>query len=319
MNGRQKTNPLVVALTHRRVLEDESKGSHQEYRKVLANAAACKALLQLDPLPETSRYMYLCLALETEQVPIEVASYVSRVANGNPQHIEIMAEIISNHQPAILQTRTVNGKKVIEMTSNGPSILEALEPPEKITGSIRQTLGTIGAKAQLLVKVLSQFDELESSTPVEADDSAEVEERRASEVGNDRKNGRLPSMGPLAKAAAKVASAVAQRRERAKKRQNRGNTLPATEANIQKAYASITPIMIRELRDELARLVVSGIVIEVPPTKPGEPSQYALEHSLLKDIASSQLLETQRASILGAITRRTRTSSSSDTKRTTAV
>ena len=51
------------------------------------------ALLVLD---EVDREDYLCLSLRVAKVPLSVSTWVSDVANGNPQYIEICAGLIDN-------------------------------------------------------------------------------------------------------------------------------------------------------------------------------------------------------------------------------
>jgi hypothetical protein len=97
-------NALVVALTHRRVLDCGSAATSPAstaYAYVDANADRCDGLLQLDPLNQKDREAYLCLSLRVAKVPAEVNAWVSSVANGNPQYIEICAALVDT--PAIME------------------------------------------------------------------------------------------------------------------------------------------------------------------------------------------------------------------------
>ena len=71
----------------------------------MANAEKCDALLQLDPLDEIDREDYLCLSLRVTRVPLSVSIWVSEVANGNPQYIEICANLIDKYDPPIIERK----------------------------------------------------------------------------------------------------------------------------------------------------------------------------------------------------------------------
>ena len=98
-----KIHPFVVALTHRRVLDFGGGTMNKMYSGIIANAETCEALLQLDPLDEVDREDYLCLSLRVAKVPLSVSTWVSDVANGNPQYIEICAALIDKHMPPIIE------------------------------------------------------------------------------------------------------------------------------------------------------------------------------------------------------------------------
>ena len=89
------------------------------------------------------------------------------MANGNPQYIEICATALDDHH--ILQRERYKGHRgesspgdrhniqAAELSPEGASALMALEPPKKIAGFIRSTLGSLGPQERLLVQVLSLF------------------------------------------------------------------------------------------------------------------------------------------------------------------
>lgn len=154
-------NPLVVAFTHRRILDYGGRAMNQAYSQVVENAEQCGGLLQLDPLDDADRERYLCLSLQVSKVPLAVSRWVSDVANGNPQYIEMCAEAVD--KPEIM-TRVPAGAvgkpKDIACAMNGAegaAALQALAPPPKIVGFIKQTLGSLGPQDKLVVQVLSLF------------------------------------------------------------------------------------------------------------------------------------------------------------------
>jgi len=153
-------NPLVVAFTHRRILDYGGRAMNQAYAQVVENADQCGGLLQLDPLDDADRERYLCLSLQVSKVPLALSRWVSDVANGNPQYIEICAEAVD--KPEILTRVPASAGKPTDLACvlNGPegaAALQALAPPPKIVGFIKQTLGSLGPQDKLVVQVLSLF------------------------------------------------------------------------------------------------------------------------------------------------------------------
>lgn len=154
--------PFVVALTHRRVLDfGGGRTMNPDYAKVIANALACSGMLQLDPLDATDREKYLCLSLKVSKVPLAVSRWVSDVANGNPQYIEICAKHLEAEKVTTTSSKeeAVLGSQLPQaiFTPNGESLLKSLEVPAKIMGFIKTTLGSLGPQDKLLVQVLSLF------------------------------------------------------------------------------------------------------------------------------------------------------------------
>jgi hypothetical protein len=88
----RKLTPLVVAFTHRRILDYAGGIQSSAYSNVIANAERCGGLVQLGPLDSEEREDYLRQTLKVSSLPVEVYKWVSDVANGNPQYIEICAK-----------------------------------------------------------------------------------------------------------------------------------------------------------------------------------------------------------------------------------
>ena len=161
--GKQKpapANPLVVAFTHRRILDYGGRAMNQAYSQVVENAEQCGGLLQLDPLDDVDRERYLCLSLQVSKVPLAVSRWVSDVANGNPQYIEMCAEAVD--KPEIMTRVPASAGKPNDLAcamngAEGAAALQALAPPPKIVGFIKQTLGSLGPQDKLVVQVLSLF------------------------------------------------------------------------------------------------------------------------------------------------------------------
>jgi hypothetical protein len=155
-------HPLVVALTHRRVLDfGGGRTMNPDYAKVIANADACSGMLQLDPLDTADREKYLCLSLHVSKVPLAVSRWVSDVANGNPQYIEICAKHLEAEKIITTSSKeeAVLGSQLPQavFTPNGQADLKKLEVPAKIMGYVKTTLGSLGPQDKLLVQVLSLF------------------------------------------------------------------------------------------------------------------------------------------------------------------
>jgi len=127
---------------------------NKAYASVIANAEKCKGLLQLDPLDHNDREAYLCLSLRVSKVPPEVSKWVSSVANGNPQYIELCAKLVD--KPSILQ-RVDATTAVLCLAKGGAGALACLEKPTKILGFVKQTLGSLGPQDKLVVQILSLF------------------------------------------------------------------------------------------------------------------------------------------------------------------
>jgi hypothetical protein len=97
------------------------------------------------------------------QVPAEVGKWVSNVANGNPQYIEICAKAIDAAVPPILNKST----KPCGFAPNGSELLSRLEKPPKIVAAIKQNLGALGPQDRLVVQIMSLFKlEEENGMPV---------------------------------------------------------------------------------------------------------------------------------------------------------
>lgn len=151
-----------MALTHRRVLDfGGGRTMNPDYAKVIANAEACSGMLQLDPLDTADREKYLCLSLKVSKVPLAVSRWVSDVANGNPQYIEICAKHLESEGVITTGSKeeAVLGSHLPQavFTPNGQASLKTLEVPAKIMGFVKTTLGSLGPQDRLLVQVLSLF------------------------------------------------------------------------------------------------------------------------------------------------------------------
>jgi hypothetical protein len=87
------------------------------------------------------------------QVPAVVNKWVSDVANGNPQYIEICAQVVDTASPPILNKES----KPCTLAPNGAELLSKLAKPPKIVGAIKQNLGALGPHDRLVVQILSLF------------------------------------------------------------------------------------------------------------------------------------------------------------------
>jgi hypothetical protein len=136
---------------------------NQAYAQVVANAEQCGGLLQLDPLDAADRERYLCLSLQVSKVPLAVSRWVSDVANGNPQYIEMCAAAIDTPDVLVRVPAPGSGSgkgndpACVMNGDEGAAALRALAPPPKIVGYIKQTLGSLGPQDKLVVQVLSLF------------------------------------------------------------------------------------------------------------------------------------------------------------------
>jgi hypothetical protein len=108
----RKLTPLVVAFTHRRILDYAGGIQSSAYSNVIANAERCGGLVQLGPLDSEEREDYLRQTLKVSSLPVEVYKWVSDVANGNPQYIEICAKEVC-----------------FKLLSTNPAISLSLSPP----------------------------------------------------------------------------------------------------------------------------------------------------------------------------------------------
>jgi class 3 adenylate cyclase len=157
-----KSQALVVALTHRRVLDFGGREMNKEYAKVIEDARNCNGLLTLDPLDAEDREKYLCLSLRVCKVPLAVSRWVSNTANGNPQYIEICAKQLQDENVITTSSReeAVLGSQLpqAQFTADGQVILANITVPPKIMGYVKTTLGSLGPRDKLLVQVLSLFN-----------------------------------------------------------------------------------------------------------------------------------------------------------------
>jgi hypothetical protein len=271
---------------NRRILDFGGQRQNDAVAEVVSNAAKCGGLLQLDPLDETDRSSYLCLALKVSDLPPEVHAWVSGIANGNPQYTEICAKALEKanvlemiQKPPLVEEEgeqkreasaeaLLSGSRVIAQLKGGAD-LKAVEPPPKIAGFIRSTLSSLGPEERLLTQILALYPHAAQPRP---DPSADP---------------RLPPR-------------------------------PTAEV-LREGYETVAPIDAYRVDEVLQRLKLYGILTEVkdelrpnatnerpheendeeegkaPPTR---PVAHALIWPLLKNLASGMLLKNQKEAIL---------------------
>mmetsp|Transcript_24642 Transcript_24642/g.29003 ORF Transcript_24642/g.29003 Transcript_24642/m.29003 type:complete len:406 (-) Transcript_24642:304-1521(-) len=191
--------PLVVAFTHRRIVDFAGGSQSEIYSSVISNAEKCGGLVQLGPLDMNDREDYLRQSLKVAKVPPEISNWVSDVANGNPQYIEICAKEVDKPEIMIREPQSQLGTSddsaevpppiALMVEETGVQALNALEKPRKIVGFIKQVLGSLGPQDKLLMQILSLFNDSDETLP-------------------------LPSMGILIRAFESIAQITYERLER---------------------------------------------------------------------------------------------------------
>jgi hypothetical protein len=274
------SHPLAVVFVNRRILDFGGQRQNDAVAAVVANAAACGGLLQLDPLDAQDRSSYLCLALQVASLPQQVHAWVSGVANGNPQYTEICAKALEKAdvldltlepatpppQPQLGDRAPQGGCEPLGTSRPTPLVvvarlkagadLRAVPPPPKIAGFIRSTLSSLGPEERLLTQILALYPH--ATQQPNPDPSADP---------------RLP---------------------------------PRPTAEVLRAgYECVAPMDSRRVGEVLQRLALYGILAEAPsqptpslPPSSSQPVAYALIWPLLKDLASAMLLKNQKEAIL---------------------
>jgi hypothetical protein len=122
---------MGVVFVNRRILDQGGKRQNVAVASVVKDARACRGLLQLDPLDAQDRYSYLCLSLKASWVPPEVNTWVSSIANGNPQYTEICAQALE--KAGVLELRPgAEGQLPRAEFKGAADSLAKLEPPPKV-------------------------------------------------------------------------------------------------------------------------------------------------------------------------------------------